>query len=102
MRKLSIEIELNPHLRQVFSFFTEKLETLELLELIKIDFKQGTKLAIAAVTVKDGFAIDEIWGNQFIEMLTVLSQDIATISKIMKKLKTENCTPFQVAGHIIR
>lgn len=75
MRKLSIEIELNPHLRQVFSFFTEKLETLELLELIKIDFKQGTKLAIAAVTVKDGFAIDEIWGNQFIEMLTVLSQD---------------------------
>jgi predicted DNA binding protein len=75
MRKLSVEIELNPQIRQVFSFFTQKLESLELLELIKVDFKQGTKLAIAAITIKDGFAINELWDNQFVEMLTVLSQD---------------------------
>ncbi|MBN1860571.1 MAG: helix-turn-helix domain-containing protein [Candidatus Thermoplasmatota archaeon] len=75
MRKLIVEIDLNSHIRQVFSVFLEKLESLELLELIKIDFQKGTKLAIAAVTVKEGFTIDKIWGNEFIEMLTVLSQE---------------------------
>jgi DNA-binding CsgD family transcriptional regulator len=75
MRKLIVEVKLNDRIREAFSFFLEKLESLELLELIKIDFKEGTKLAIAAVTVKDGYAIDTIWNNEFIEMLTVLSQD---------------------------
>lgn len=75
MRKLIVEVELNPQIRQAFSFFLEKLESLELLELIKVDFKQGTKLAIAAVTVKDGFTVQNIWDTEFIEMLTVLSQE---------------------------
>lgn len=75
MRKLIVEVELNPHIRQAFSFFLEKVESLELLELIKVDFKQGTKLAVAAVTVKDGFTVRNIWNTEFIEMLTVLSQD---------------------------
>jgi predicted DNA binding protein len=75
MRKLVVEVELNERIRRAFSFFLEKLESLELLELIKIDFKEGTKLVIAAVTIKEGFAIDKIWNNEFIEMLTVLSHD---------------------------
>ena len=75
MRKLTVEVELNQHIRQAFSVFLEKLESLELLELIKIDFKEETKLAIAAVTIKEGFTIDKIWDNEYIEMLTVLSQD---------------------------
>lgn len=75
MRKLIVEVELNPQIREAFSFFLEKLESIELLELIKVDFKQGTKLAIAAVTVKDGFTVQNIWDNEFIEMLTVLSQE---------------------------
>lgn len=73
MRKLIVEVELNQHIRQAFSFFLEKLESLELLELIKIDFKEGTKLAIAAITIKEGCSIDKIWDNEFLEMLTILS-----------------------------
>ena len=75
MRKLTVKISLNSHIRKMFPIFLEKLESLELLELIKVDFKEGTKLAIAAVTVKEGFTIDKIWHNEFIEMLTVLSQE---------------------------
>jgi predicted DNA binding protein len=75
MRKLTVEVQLNEHILQAFSFFLEKLESLELLELIKIDFKEGTKLAIAALTVKGDYAIDQIWDNEFLEMLTVLSQE---------------------------
>jgi DNA-binding CsgD family transcriptional regulator len=75
MRKLTVEVELNEHIRQAFSFFLEKLEALELLELIKIDFKEGTKLAIAAVTIKEGYAVDKLWDTEFIEMLSVLSQE---------------------------
>ncbi|MBN2599476.1 MAG: helix-turn-helix domain-containing protein [Candidatus Thermoplasmatota archaeon] len=75
MRKLTVEVELNEHIRQAFSFFLEKLEALELLELIKIDFKEGTKLAIAAYTIKEGYAVEELWDTEFIEMLAVLSQE---------------------------
>ncbi len=75
MRKLIVEVTLNERIRQAFSFFLEKLESLELLELIKIDFKQGTKLAIAALTIKEGFTVENIWDTEFIEMLSVLSQD---------------------------
>ncbi len=75
MRKLIVEVDLNQRIRQAFSFFFEKLESLELLELIKIDFKKGTKLAIAAVTIKSGFSVKKIWDHEFIEMVTVLSQD---------------------------
>lgn len=75
MRKLTIEVELNQHIRQAFSTFMTKLESLELLELIKIDFKEGTKLAIVAITVKADHPIDTIWDAEFIEMLTVLSQE---------------------------
>jgi predicted DNA binding protein len=93
MRKLTVEVELNEHIRHAFSFFLEKLESLELLELIKIDFKEGKKLVIAAVTVKGDHAIDQIWDNEFIEMLTVLSQEknryICLIkTRAMKKVST--------------
>lgn len=75
MRKLIVEVVLNQQIRQALSFFLEKLEAIELLELIKIDFTQGTKLAIAALTVKEGESVESIGKNPFIEMLTVLSQE---------------------------
>jgi hypothetical protein len=37
-KKLIVEGELNEQIRQAFSFLLEKLKSLELLELIKLDF----------------------------------------------------------------
>jgi len=75
MRKLTVQVELNQQIRQAFSFLLEKLESLELLELIKVDFKEGTKLAIVAVTVKEGNDITTLWGKEFMEAITILSQE---------------------------
>jgi predicted DNA binding protein len=70
-----VEVELSQSIRHAFAYFLDKFESMELLELIKIDFKEGTKLAIAALTLKEGSGLEEVRANAFIEMLTVLSQE---------------------------
>jgi DNA-binding CsgD family transcriptional regulator len=75
MRKLIVEIELNPKIRQMLGFFLDKIESLELLELIKIDFKEETKLALTAIIVKDGHSLEEFRNNEFIEMFSVLKKE---------------------------
>lgn len=74
MRKLIVEIELNQNIKRLFGFFLDKVESIELLELIKVDFKEETKLVLSAITMKDGHSIDEFGANEFIEMLSVLKQ----------------------------
>jgi predicted DNA binding protein len=75
MRKLIVEIELNQNIRHMLSFFLDKIESLELLELIKVDFKEETKLALSAITMKEGHSLEEFRNTEFIEMLSVLKQE---------------------------
>jgi DNA-binding CsgD family transcriptional regulator len=75
MRKLIVELELNQHIKHMMSFFLDKIESLELLELIKVDFKEETKLALVAITMKQGHHLDEFHSNEFIETLSVLKQE---------------------------
>ncbi len=75
MRKLIIELELNQNIKHMLSFFLDKIESLELLELIKVDFKEETKLALTAITMKPGHRLEEFQNNEFIETLSVLKQE---------------------------
>jgi len=75
MRKLIVEIEPNQNIKRLFSYFLDKIESIELLELIKVDFREETKLALSAITLKEGHSIEEFRTNEFIEMLSVLKQD---------------------------
>jgi predicted DNA binding protein len=75
MRKLLVEIKLNENIKNMFSFFLDKIESLELLGLIKVDFAEETKLALSAITMKEGHRLEEFGNNEFIEMLSVLKQE---------------------------
>jgi hypothetical protein len=75
MRKLIIDLELNQHIRTMLGYFLDKVESLELLELIKVDFKEEIKLVLSAITMKEGHSLEELRNNEFIETLSVIKQE---------------------------
>ena len=75
MRKVTINLKVKKDLLKILNFLLEKTETIELLELIKLDFNQGYKMGIAALTMKEGYSIEDVKIPEYMETLTVLKQD---------------------------
>jgi len=75
MRKLTVEIKVKHEFVKMLDFLLDKTESIELIELIKIDFEQGMKMGIAALTMKEGYTISDIDIPEFMETLTVLKQE---------------------------
>jgi len=57
------------------NFLLDKTESIELIELIKLDFEQGIKMGIAALNMKEGYTIEDIDLPEFMEMLSVLKKE---------------------------
>jgi len=75
MRKLIIELKIKQEFLKMLNFLLDKTESIELIELLKLDFKKGIKMGIAAITMKEGFTIEDIDIPEFMEMLTVLKKE---------------------------
>jgi len=75
MRKLTIELKIKEEFLEMLNFLLDKVESIELIELIKVDFEQGIKMSIAALNMKEGYTIDDISLPEFMEMLTVLKKE---------------------------
>ena len=74
MRKLIIEMKLDEHLLKNFDFLMDKIESIELLELLKLDFEQRIKMAIAAFNMKEGYTIEDIEMPDYVEIFNVLQK----------------------------
>lgn len=90
MRKLTIELKVKEEILERLNFLLEKTESIELIELIKLDFKKGVKMGIAALTMKEGYTIEDIDIPEYMEMLTVLKKEgnryiIVSKVKFLKK-----------------
>lgn len=75
MRKLIVDLKVKQEFLEMLNFLFDKTETIELIELIKIDFEQGVKMGIAALTMKEGYTIEDLEIPDDMEMLTVLKQE---------------------------
>jgi len=53
MRKMIMELKIDRFFMKNFDFLLEKVESIELLELIKIDFEKRIKMAISAINMKE-------------------------------------------------
>lgn len=82
MRKLIVEVrprltvpgappELQEKMQEWAAVF-EKIESVTLLEILKVDFEKGLKLVLCEITVADGFSIDEITIPGVMEILHVV------------------------------
>jgi predicted DNA binding protein len=70
-----VELKLKDEYLEMLDFILGKTESVELIELIKLDFEQGIKMGIAAMTMKEGYTIEDIDMPEFLETLTVLKQE---------------------------
>ncbi|KYK21751.1 hypothetical protein AYK24_03060 [Thermoplasmatales archaeon SG8-52-4] len=75
MRKLTVELKVKQEFLKMLNFLLDKTESIELIELLKIDFKKRIKMGIAAIKMKEGFTIDDIDIPEYMEMLTVLKKE---------------------------
>lgn len=75
MRKLTVDLKIKEEFLEMLNFLLDKVESIELIELIKLDFEQGVKMGIAALNMKEGYTIDDIDIPEFMEILTVLKHE---------------------------
>jgi DNA-binding transcriptional ArsR family regulator len=75
MRKVIVELKVKEEFLEMLNFLLDKTESIELIELIKLDFEQGMKMGIAALNMKEGYTIEDIDLPEFMEMLTVLKKE---------------------------
>ncbi|UCB58950.1 MAG: helix-turn-helix domain-containing protein [Thermoplasmatales archaeon] len=75
MRKLIVELKIKEEFLKMIDFLLDKVESIELIELIKLDFEQGIKMGIAVLNMKEGYSIDDLKLPEYFEMLTVLKQE---------------------------
>ena len=69
-----MELKLNEKFLKNFDFLLDKIESIELLELLKIDFEKRIKMAIAAFNIKKYYKIEDIKLPDYVEIFTVLQK----------------------------
>ena len=76
MKKAIIEIELLGKYKEIANLHLlfEKVESWELIELIKIDFEKGVKIALTKVTMKEGFTIQDLKFPKDSKILSIIQQ----------------------------
>lgn len=75
MRKLTVDIKIKKEYLDMLNFLLDKTESIELVELVKLDFEQGIKMGIATLNMKEGYTIDDINIPEFMDLITVLKQE---------------------------
>ena len=74
MRKMILEMKMNKNFLKNFYFLLDKIKSIELLELLKIDFQKRIKMAIAAFIMKEGYTIEDIEMPDYVEIFNVLQK----------------------------
>jgi predicted DNA binding protein len=70
-----MEMKIDRFLMKNFDFLLEKVESIELLELLKLDFEKRIKMAIAAINMKEGCNIKDIKMPHYVEIFNVLERN---------------------------
>lgn len=77
MRKAIIEIEFSNQVKEIVKIDTilSKVESIELIEILKIDFEKGLKVVLSNINMKEEYTIDDIDLSDIAEIITILKRD---------------------------
>jgi predicted DNA binding protein len=62
----------------------EKIESMELVELLRLDFEKGVKLGLVQIYVKDGYVLEDVELPSHVEFVNVLKSDGSRYTIIVK------------------
>ena len=75
MRKVTVELSLNPIMKEVGQPILGNIESLNVLEVLRIDFERGIKAFVAEIVSKEGYKIEDFKGQKNMEILNVLKSE---------------------------
>jgi predicted DNA binding protein len=75
MRKVTVELQLNPEMRKAGGPILDALESLRVLEVLKIDFEKGIKAFVAEMEFEEGHSLDDFRKQENMEVLNVLKEE---------------------------
>jgi nitrogen regulatory protein PII-like uncharacterized protein len=75
MRKVTVDIQLNPKMKKAGGPILDALKSLRVIEVLKIDFEKGIKAFVAEMEFKEGHTLDEFREQKNMEVLNVLKEE---------------------------
>jgi predicted DNA binding protein len=84
MRKIIIEFTPDNRLMDLQGNFLDKMESLELVELLRLDFEKGVKLGLVNINVKEGFVLEDVELPPHVEFVNVLKSEGNRYTCILK------------------
>lgn len=75
MRKMVIEFSPNAVVRQVQGNLFKSIQSMELVELLRLDFEKGIKLGLMQITTRDGIDLEDVELPDNVEISNVLKSD---------------------------
>ncbi|MEE9151481.1 MAG: helix-turn-helix domain-containing protein [Thermoplasmata archaeon] len=84
MRKIVIEFASDARIRKVQGNMFEFIESIELLELLRLDFQKGIKLGLMLITIKEGYVLEDVELPDNIEIANVLKSEGSKYTCIVK------------------
>lgn len=75
MRKVIVELSLNPKMKEAGQPILGSIESLRVLEVLRIDFEKGIKAFVAEIEAKEGFTMDDFKQQKNMEILNVLKSE---------------------------
>ncbi len=77
MRKAIIEIEFSNQVEEIVKIdkVFSKVESIELIEILKLDFEKGLKVVLLNIEMKKEYTIDDIDLSDYAEIITILKRD---------------------------
>jgi len=84
MRKIMIEFVPDKRIMELQGKMLEKIESMELVELLRLDFEKGVKLGLVQIYVKDGYVLEDVELPSHVEFVNVLKSDGSRYTIIVK------------------
>ncbi|UCE73386.1 MAG: helix-turn-helix domain-containing protein [Methanomassiliicoccales archaeon] len=75
MRKVTVEIVLSPEMKKAGAPIMDYIESIRVLEVLKIDFEKGIKAFVAELKSKEGYGLDDFRKQKNMEILNVLKTE---------------------------
>lgn len=84
MRKLTVHFKPKSFFNKYHGFMTEFVESIELVEMLKVDFERGLKIGIVNINLKNGFKFEDIKFPKLVLTFQILKQSGSTYTCLMR------------------
>jgi predicted DNA binding protein len=75
MRKIIIEFTSDNRLMELQGNLLDNMESMEFVELLRLDYEKGIKLGLVNINVKDGYVLEDIELPPHVEFVNVLKSE---------------------------